>query len=197
VRPRLAFDHLPTFGRMTAQDLKQRHRQSAAVRRRRVVAVIGSRDEADVGACLEVGGLIAELGCDLLTGAGGGVMAEVSRAFCEKRDAIGAPGLAIGIVPGEIDGGGGYATPVGYPNPWVDLPIYTHLSRLSRNHINVLSADAIVALPGGSGTKSEADLAKQYGVAVIAYGSRGPAGVERIERIEQVREFLVNQLSQP
>lgn len=182
---------------MTAQALEQRHRASAAVRRRRVVAVIGSRAEADAGLCRAVGRLVAELGCDLLTGAGGGVMTEVSRAFCERRDELGSTGLSIGIVPGSIDGQGDYASEPGYPNPWVELPVYTHLSRSSRNHINVLSADAIVALPGGPGTRSEADLAKKYGIAIVAYGSPAPEGVERATGIEQVREFLESQLSQP
>jgi uncharacterized protein (TIGR00725 family) len=182
---------------LTARALKDRLRQSAAVRRRRVVGVIGSREDVEAAACAEVGKLVAELGCDLLTGAGGGVMEAVSKAFCARREEVGSAGLAIGIVPGAVDPGGVYHTPSGYPNPWIDLPIYTHLSRLDRNPINVLSADAIVALPGGSGTKSEIDLAARYGVPVVAYGSRAPAGVERAGHIAEVREFLVSKLSQP
>jgi hypothetical protein len=54
---------------MTAHDLKRTHR-TVAVRRWRVVAVIGTAADAD--ACEQVGRLIADLGCDLLTGAGGG-----------------------------------------------------------------------------------------------------------------------------
>ena len=181
---------------MTAHELKQRHRASA-LRRRRVVAVIGSRSEANVGACEEVGRLIAELGCDLLTGAGGGVMEEVGRTFCARRDELGSTALAVGIVPGDTNADGEYVTKPGYPNSWVELAIYTHLSRSDRNPINVLSADAIVALPGGPGTRSEIELAKQYGVAVIAYGGHEPAGIERATRIEQVQEFLASQLSQP
>jgi hypothetical protein len=65
----------------------------------------------------------------------------------------------------------------GYPNPWVEIPIFTHLplsgsqgtELLSRNHINVLSSDVIVALPGGPGTVSEVDLAKRYQRPVIAF----------------------------
>ena len=33
---------------------------------------------------------------------------------------------------------------------------------MSRNHLTVLSADAIVALPGGAGTRSEVELALEY-----------------------------------
>jgi predicted Rossmann-fold nucleotide-binding protein len=188
---------------MTAHDLKRAHR-AAAVRRRRVVAAIGSGTAADADACRQVGRLIADLGCDLLTGAGGGSMAETAQAFCERRDALGSAALAIGIVPGGADADGRYATRSGYPNRWVELAIYTHLPRsgadgtdaLSRNHINVLSADAVVALPGGAGTQSEVDLARRYGVALIAYGGPGFAGVEHAADIGRVREFLVSQLSE-
>ena len=189
---------------MSAHDLKRTHRASA-VRRRRVVAVIGSGTAADADVCRQVGRLVADLGCDLLTGAGGGTMAEVGRAFCDRRDALGSAALAIGIVPGGHDAEGRYTTGSGYPNRWVELAIYTHLPRsgedgkdvLSRNHINVLSADAIVALPGGPGTQSEVDLARYYGVALIACGGPGFAGVEHAAGIARVREFLVSQLSEP
>ena len=33
---------------------------------------------------------------------------------------------------------------------------------MSRNHLNVLSADVIVALPGGAGTRPEIELALEY-----------------------------------
>src|SRR5687767_5877749 len=140
-----------------------------ALARRRVVAVIGSGTTADP-ACDEIGRLIAALGADLLTGGGRGVMAAVSRAFFETapRD-----GLVIGVIPATVEpldalerretGPVHYDLPDGYPNRWVELAIYTHLPdsgpegtlRSSRNHINVLSADAIVALPGEAGTESE------------------------------------------
>jgi predicted Rossmann-fold nucleotide-binding protein len=188
---------------MTIEILKQGHR-AGAVRRRRVVAVFGSRGKVDVGLCREVGRLVAELGCDLLTGSGRGVMEEASKAFCLARDELGAPGLAIGIVPGKAQADGSYETKPGYPSPWVELAIYTHLpvsgvdgkDQRSRNHINVLSADAIVALPGGSGTQSEVELALRYGVPAIAYGGPGFSGVPRAASVDEVRGFLQAQLDQ-
>jgi hypothetical protein len=33
---------------------------------------------------------------------------------------------------------------------------------MSRNHMNVLSADYVVILPGGEGTKTEAELCVEY-----------------------------------
>ena len=40
---------------------------------------------------------------------------------------------------------------------------------MSRNHINVLSSNVLVALPGGAGTASEVSLALRYGRPVVAY----------------------------
>jgi predicted Rossmann-fold nucleotide-binding protein len=39
----------------------------------------------------------------------------------------------------------------------------------SRNHINVLTPDVIVALPGGSGTASEVKLALLYDKPLVAF----------------------------
>jgi predicted Rossmann-fold nucleotide-binding protein len=60
---------------------------------------------------------------------------------------------------------------MGYPNAFVEVPILTHLpgggvnisDPLTRNHINVLSSDFLVFLPGGPGTALEAALALAYG----------------------------------
>jgi predicted Rossmann-fold nucleotide-binding protein len=181
----------------------------ASQRARRIVTVIGSGRVPDPH-CAEVGRLIATLGFDLLTGGGRGVMEAVSRAFSETspRD-----GLVIGVVPGHVHGlelieeqnaaDVTYEPPRGYPNEWVEIAIYTHLPdsgdegtlRSSRNHINVLSSDAIVALPGREGTESEIFLAKQYGVPIIAYGDHDPrpSGVRHAASIDDVRQFLLAQ----
>jgi predicted Rossmann-fold nucleotide-binding protein len=191
---------------MTADSVKRRRREGAH-NRRQVVAVIGSGEAADPQ-CEEVGRLIARLGCDLLTGGGGGAMAAVSRAFFETSP---RKGIVIGIVPGAVDplaaleerndSAVEYELWPGYPNDWVELVIYTHLPdsgregtrRSSRNHINVLSADAIVALPGREGTESEAWLATRYGVPIVAYGEHGdvtPAGIPLARSLTEVRAFL-------
>jgi len=175
--------------------------------RRRIVAVIGSGVTADP-CSVDVGRLIAALGCDLLTGAGRGVMEAVSRGFYETSP---RRGLVLGVVPADVvpleaiearrAADVKYEVRDGYPNPWVELAIYTHLPdsgpqgtlRSSRNHINVLSADAIVALPGGAGTDAEAWLALQYGVPIVAFGEhRGgaPHGIEEARTLADVRAFL-------
>jgi predicted Rossmann-fold nucleotide-binding protein len=189
-------------------------------RARRIAAVIGSGRVADPH-CDEIGRLIATLGFDLLTGGGRGVMEAVSRAFSETSPRAGlvigvVPGRVHELAQIEEQGPQRgsragvpertatkvtYESPAGYPNEWVEIAIYTHLPdtgeqgtlRSSRNHINVLSADAIVALPGREGTESEIFLAKQYGVPIIAYGDHDPrpAGIPHAPSLDEVRKFLI------
>src|SRR5262249_32935326 len=110
--------------------------------------------------------------------------------------------ICIGIVPCESEGD--RATPkAGYPNRFIELAIYTHLPSsgdqgthdLSRNHINVLSSAAIVALPGEAGTVSEIELAIRYGKPLIAFSPdlelvRFPRSVRRTDNIDEVKMFL-------
>lgn len=126
------------------------------------------------------GRLVARLGCHLLTGGGSGVMAETAKAFTETKE---RKGLSIGIIKGEavretLQGGGrGRKYVPGTVNEAVELPIYTHLplsgtdgkNPQSRNHINVLTADILIALPGGEGTLSEVMLRLEYGSDVVLY----------------------------
>ena len=195
---------------MTVNEVKRAARARAG-RRRRVVAVIGSGRTVDPH-CEEVGRLVAQLDVDLLTGGGLGVMDAVSRAFFETSPRA---GLVIGIIPAEVDRlyalerreatAVAYRPPDGYPNPWVEVAIYTHLPDsglegtlgTSRNHINVLSADAIVALPGDAGTESEMWLAVQYGVPIVAYGAHVtgvPFGIAHAPTLADVRDFLTRNL---
>ena len=149
-----------------------------------------------------LGRLLAELGVHLLTGAGRGVMTAVSRAFCEVQ---GRRGLSIGIVPSQE---GSVQPKPGYPNPWVEVPIFTHLPLSgergsevgSRNHINVLSSNVVVALPGGRGTASEVRLALAYQRPVVAFIEASdqipglPQQVPICRELEGVREFVVAEL---
>jgi len=105
-------------------------------------------------------------------------MEAVSRAF---HDTPARKGLVLGVLPG---GEGARAPESRYPNPWVEVVIRTHLplsgergrEPLSRNHINVLTSDVVVALPGGAGTESEVALAVRYGrpLVVAVEGDSGP-----------------------
>lgn len=145
----------------------------AAVSRLPIVGVIGAASYDCQERAAAVGRWLAGAGVHLLTGAGSGVMRAVSQAFAEVP---GRKGLVFGVVPCAA-GDTPDVPKSGYPNDWVEVPIRTHLhmsgSRgtepLSRNHIVVLTAAVLIALPGGPGTASEVRLALKYRRPVIAY----------------------------
>ena len=181
---------------------------------------------------IPLGRALARMGVHLLTGGGGGVMEAVSRAFHEasgreglvigvlpagdayrgRRDASlgchdaapGRPDASMGR--GDADSGHSDAdpgTPSGYPHPWVELAIRTHLDARgddgsvirSRNHINILSSDVIVAFPGSAGTASEVELAIRYGRPLILLGDTARAerlsvSVPTAESVEEAVEFV-------
>jgi predicted Rossmann-fold nucleotide-binding protein len=126
-------------------------------------------------------------------------MEVVCRAF---HAAPGRRGLVVGILPSRNEDP---ALPKrGYPNRWVELAIATHLpltgergsEAMSRNHINVLSCDAVIALPGGAGTSSEVQLARRYQRPVAAYIDRRsdipglPAEVAVFLDLAGIRQFV-------
>jgi predicted Rossmann-fold nucleotide-binding protein len=112
----------------------------------------------------------------------------------------------IGVLPSEAEGSA--SAREGYPNPWVEVAVFTHLplsgqsgtDPMSRNHINVLSSKVLVALPGGPGTASEISLAIRYGKPVIAYlGARDeipelPDEVRVEGDFEKVKEFVLERI---
>jgi uncharacterized protein (TIGR00725 family) len=164
------------------------------------VGVVGSGHSEHEESARAVGEALADLGVNLLTGGGAGVMNAVSRAFTRHTR---RRGICIGIIPcaSEAD----RATPKpGYPNHFVELAIYTHLPfsgrqgthDLSRNHINILSCAAIVALPGEEGTAAEVSLALRYGRPIIAFSPNPllvehfPQAVKGVADIDDVKAFL-------
>ncbi len=174
-------------------------------KRRPIVGVIGSGVEAHWSRSQPLGEWLAGQGCHLLTGGGEGVMAAVSRAF---HGTPGREGLVIGVLPclaGDPLG----RPPAAYPNAWVEVPIATHLplsgergeDPSSRNHINVLSSDVLIALPGGRGTASEVRLALRYRRPLIAFlDTRDaipdlPAETKVEDRLERVEGFVRRQLT--
>ncbi len=136
-------------------------------------------------------------------------MAAVSKSFYDTPD---RQGLVIGILPCgeslEESKDGGPNPKHGYPNPWVEIPVLTHLPSsgasgtgpMSRNHINILTSDVIVALPGDAGTLSEIELAVRYERPVIAFVESDleipglPDSVLISSSLEGVRTFVVKQL---
>lgn len=164
-----------------------------------LVGVMGSGTHSHSHLSEPLGRWLASLPVHLLTGGGGGVMSAVSGAFARVE---GRSGRVIGILPSDETG---LTPPPGYPNPWVEIPIQTHLAARgdggadpnSRNHINILSSRAVVALPGGPGTASEVRLALDYGTPLLAFllSPRDipglPDTVRWTSRLEDVREFVL------
>ena len=168
--------------------------------RRPIVGVIGSGQNEHANLAPELGRWLAAKGVHLLTGGGLGVMSSVSRAFYETPH---RKGLVIGVLPSRPDDPQRRPWP-GYPNPWVELPITTHLplsgaqgtQPMSRNHINVLTSEALIILPGGEGTLSEVTLALRYQRPIIAYLQKPsdfpglPAEVPLTHTLAGLDEFL-------
>lgn len=170
------------------------------------IGVMGSGKQPWTELAAPLGRALALAGYHLLTGGGQGVMTSVSEAFCAVPERV---GRSIGIVPTEPIGDGDAANGTfralpGYPNPFVEVPILSPLPRhlpdappgtLSRNHINVLSSDAIVALPGNHGTRNEVGLAVHYGKPVILFGESEhfadmPASLARTVSLDTVMDFV-------
>lgn len=176
----------------------------AAVARQNV-AVLGSGAEPHEALASPLGRLLARMGVNLVTGGGAGVMAAVSRAFVEASPR----GACVGVLPCHDDDP--TRAPDGYPNRWVQVAVRTHLPdrgrdgarATSRNHINVLSADAIVALPGAHGTLSELKLAARYRKPLVIFCEAAaqvghfPAGIARVTSVDEVETFLRATLATP
>ncbi|HNV04234.1 MAG TPA: hypothetical protein PLN93_10025 [Vicinamibacterales bacterium] len=177
----------------------------APSRRRPVVGVMGSSTSPYEDLAAPLGRWLASLGVHLLTGAGAGTMAAVSRAFVETQPRA---GQAIGIVPADLVAGVAAPRP-GYPNPFVEIAVFTHLplsgiagtDPRSRNHINILSSDVVIVLPGGEGTRSEAELAVRYGKPAVAHFGDNPVdwsppeGVPLARTLADVQAFVRAALS--
>ncbi|UCE62620.1 MAG: molybdenum cofactor carrier protein [Nitrospirota bacterium] len=169
-----------------------------------IVGIMGSGDTEWSERTTDLGRWLAGEGVHLLTGGGSGVMTSISRAFFEVPD---RKGSVIGVLPCQADDP--FCRPKkGYPNPWVEIPIATHLSLsgnqgaelFSRNHINILSSDIIIAFPGGAGTLSEVMLAEKYTRPLVAYlHDRSelpglPPTVPMVNTLEGVQEFVKKNL---
>ena len=114
------------------------------------VSVIGS-GAAHEERAEEVGRLLAERGCTVVTGGGGEVMAAASRG------AKSAGGTTIGIVGSERREDA---------NPWADHVVVTGIGH-ARNLAVVASGSAVIAVGGSWGTLAEIGFAKRLGRPVV------------------------------
>ena len=112
--------------------------------------MIGSGREHEAPA-EEVGRLLAERGCTVVTGGLGEVMAAAARG------AKSAGGTTIGILPGvsRVDA-----------NEWIDHAVATGIGH-ARNLAVAASGDVLIAVGGSWGTLAEIGLAMRLGRRVV------------------------------
>ena len=119
----------------------------------RIVAVCGAGncDQPVWDLAKNTGVALAQKKMILLCGGLGGVMTAAAKG------AKSAGGLTIGLLPGFDPE---------EANPFIDIPLATGLGHV-RNALIARAAQAIIALPGGSGTLSEIALGLKMGKPVI------------------------------
>jgi uncharacterized protein (TIGR00725 family) len=115
------------------------------------VSVIGS-GAAWEAAAEEVGRLLAERGCIVVTGGLDEVMAAA------HRGAKAAGGATVAILPGEDHSAA---------NPWADHVVVTGIGH-ARNLAVAASGQAVIAVGGSYGTIAEMALALRLGRRVVA-----------------------------
>jgi uncharacterized protein (TIGR00725 family) len=144
------------------------------------VSVIGSGEENEARA-EEVGRLLAERGCTVVTGGLGEVMAAAARG------AKSAGGTTIGVLPGER---------LADANEWVDHAVATGIGH-ARNLAVVASGQAVIAIGGSWGTLAEIAFARGLGrrVVVLEPGWQLEGdGLERAESPEQAVDLALAHL---
>jgi uncharacterized protein (TIGR00725 family) len=109
----------------------------------RQVSVIGSGSEWE-DAAEEIGRLLAEQGCTVVTGGLGEVMAAA------HRGAKAAGGATLAILPGERHGDA---------NPWADHVVVTGIGH-ARNLAVAASGEVVIAVGGAWGTLAEIGFAR-------------------------------------
>jgi uncharacterized protein (TIGR00725 family) len=142
------------------------------------VAVIGSGAEHEARA-EQVGRLLAERGCVVVTGGLGEVMAAAARG------AKAAGGTTIGILPGESRRDA---------NEWIDYAVVTGIGH-ARNLAVVASGDAVIAVGGSWGTLAEIGFASRLGrVTVVLEPGWEIADVARAATPEQAVDLALRDL---
>jgi uncharacterized protein (TIGR00725 family) len=137
------------------------------------VSVIGSGAE-HTGRAEEVGRLLAERGCVVVTGGLGEVMAAAARG------AKSAGGTTIGILPGESRADA---------NEWIDHAVVTGIGH-ARNLAVVASGDAVIAVGGSWGTLAEIAFARRLGRPVVVLEPGWEVAAEGIERASTAAEAV-------
>ena len=139
-----------------------------------LIAVVGAGecDGATYQGAYEVGRLLAEGGCIVVTGGRFGVMEGASAG------AASAGATVVGILPGDSRE---------LANPHVTIPIVTGMGE-ARNAIIARTCDGMIAVGGEFGTLSEIAFALKFGKPVISLKSWNVA--PQIERAETPQEAV-------
>ena len=137
------------------------------------ISVVGSGADAEERA-EEVGRLLAERGCVVVTGGRGDVMAAAARG------AKSAGGTTIGILPGESRAGA---------NEWTDYAVVTGIGH-ARNLAVVASGDAVIAVGGRWGTLAEIGFARVLSRPVVVLEPGWEIAGDGIERAETPAEAV-------
>jgi hypothetical protein len=142
------------------------------------VSVVGSGAEWE-NAAEEIGRLLAERGCVVVTGGLDEVMAAA------HRGAKTAGGTTIAILPGEDRAAA---------NPWADHVVATGIGH-ARNLAVAASGDVVIAIGGSYGTLAEMALALRLGRPVVALrGAPDVDGVQWAESPEEAVELALRHL---
>lgn len=165
-----------------------------------IIGVMGSHNTPWNELATPVGELLADRGCHLLTGAGGGVMTSVAKAFTQEKNRA---GLSIGIIPTIEKDGIFYRNTGEFTNPYIEIPIVTPLDTkaqsgsmpYSRNHVNILTSHAVIILPGSVGTRHETELSIALKKPHVLFGPKDafklfPQDSAHVDSIEKVTAFL-------
>jgi uncharacterized protein (TIGR00725 family) len=144
----------------------------------RQVSVIGSGREFEALA-EEVGRLLAERGCTVVTGGLGEVMAAAHRGARQ------AGGTTIAILPGERREDA---------NEWAEHVVVTGIGH-ARNLAVAASGEAVIAVGGSWGTLAEIAFARRLGRPVVVLdGAPGVAGIERAATPGEAVELVLAHL---
>ena len=144
----------------------------------RQVSVVGSGAEHEAAAA-EVGRLLAERGCTVVTGGLGEVMAAAHRGAKE------AGGTTIAILPGESHADA---------NPWADHVVVTGIGH-ARNLAVAASGHGVVAIGGSYGTLAEIGFAMRLGRPVVVLeGGPSVDGVPRAATPQEAVDALLEHL---
>jgi uncharacterized protein (TIGR00725 family) len=147
---------------------------------RRQIAVVGGSEAAEESSRLAeaVGAAVADAGAILVCGGLSGIMEAAAKGARSRG------GFTLGILPGRSRADA---------NPYVDCAVVTGLGHM-RNFLVVQTADAVIALPGRSGTLSEIAMALTLGKPVVDLGSWEVEGMVAASRPDEAVRLCFERL---